>query len=202
MASVRLPRRAVASEGKWWSDAQKLETVQTFLVTGNIAMTARMLKIPEDTVRRWVKSVWWKEIVDELRVQDELTLSTRLAKIVTKTFDVVEDRLEHGDYVYDQKTGAMRRKPVNMRDAHKVGLDLANKREHLLSRQAPLASEEQVDAKLMKLAKSFADIVNKRDNSGAIDAEVKMVYPDGLSDSLHSGVQPEAAEELGSEEQR
>lgn len=183
MSERRLPRRAVSADGKWWSDAQKLETVKTFLMTGNLAMTARILKIPDDTVRRWVKTTWWTEIVDDLRTQDELLLSTRLQKIVSKTLDVVEDRLEHGDYVYDQKSGAMRRKPVALRDAHKVGLDLDNKRELILSRQAPRASEEQIDDKLLKLAKSFADIVNgrKTDNEQAVDVEAKVVSDEAVA---------------------
>lgn len=189
MANVRLPRRAVSHDGRWWSDSQKLECVKTFLMTGNIAMSSRILKIPEDTVRRWVKTTWWHEIVAELRTQEELTLTSRLAKVVEKTLEVVEDRLDNGDFVYDQKTGSMRRKPVNMRDAHKVGLDLANKRELMLQRQAPVASEEQIDDKLLKLAKSFADIVNGRKVlEEPVDVEAREVaQDDGLPDQVWTG---------------
>lgn len=183
----QLLRRPLASEGRWWSDGQKLEAVKTYLITGNVAMTARILKIPEDTLRRWVKSTWWVDIVAELRCQDELQLSTRFKKIVEKTLEVVEDRLENGDFVYDQKTGAMRRKPVAMRDAHKVGLDLDAKRDLILGRQAPQASNEQIDAKLSKLAQSFADIVNGRKNvEGAIDVEAKMVQDESLASEVLS----------------
>lgn len=194
VAKRQLARRAIKDEGKWWSDGQKLEAVKTFLVTGNVAMTARILKIPEDTLRRWVKTVWWTEIVADLRTQDELQLSTRFKKIVEKTLEVVEDRLEHGDFVYDQKTGAMRRKPVAMRDAHKVGLDLDAKRDLILGRQAPAASNEQIDAKLSKLAQSFADIVNGRkaiNTSDAIDVEVKesnSAVDEGWEEGLQEGV--------------
>lgn len=169
------PIRAVGAEGKWWSDTQKIEAVKTFLMTGNVAMTSRILKIPEPTMRLWTKSTWWAEIVDDLRSQDELILSQRLKKIVEKTFDVVEDRLEFGDYVYDQKSGEMRRKPVSLKDAHKVGLELDNKRDLIMNRQAPRASEEQIDDKLNKLAAKFAAIVNgKKDNSDVvIDVEIK-----------------------------
>lgn len=202
MSERRLPRRGVAQEGRWWSDAQKLETVKTFLMTGNLAMTARMLKIPEDTARRWAKSTWWVEIVDDLRTQDELLLSTRLQKIVAKSLDVVEDRLDNGDFVYDQKSGAMRRKPVALRDAHKVGLDLDAKRELILGRQAPRASEEQIDDKLLKLAKSFADIVNgKKNTSEAIDVEVRMAQDDGFPDEVYPHCGQDGFEEAGEETQ-
>lgn len=152
--------RAVGAVNKWWGDSQKMEAVKTFLMIGTVQGAARMLKIPEQTMYSWSRSPWWAEAIAEFKLQDQLVLSARLKKIVEKTFDVVEDRLEHGDFVYDQKTGAMRRKPVSMRDAHKVGLELDNKRTVLLDRAVPTASEEAVDDKLNKLAQKFADIVN------------------------------------------
>jgi transposase-like protein len=188
MTERRLARRAVSSEGKWWSDSQKLEAVQTYLMTGNQAMTARILKIPEETVRRWVKTTWWQDIVADLRIQDELKLSTRLKNIVDKTMSVIEDRLEHGDFVYDQKTGEMRRKPVAMRDAHKVGLDLDQRRDLVLQRAVPVASVEQIDDKLNKLAQKFADIVNGRKPASEepIDVESKMVPDEAIPDEVLS----------------
>jgi hypothetical protein len=171
---------------KHWGESQKLEACKTYLMTGNIAMTARMLKVPEVTVRYWAKSPWWKEMVDDLRSQDELVLSARLKRIVEKTFDVVEDRLEHGDYVYDQKTGEMRRKPVALRDAHKVGLELDNKRDLILSRSSPRASEEAIDDKLNKLAAKFAAIVQGRKppDEEIVDVESKVVSNEPLSSEV------------------
>src|SRR4030095_528452 len=121
--------RALAAKGAWWSDVQKLDCVKTWMMTGNIAMSARILKIPEPTVRLWSRSTWWQECVEDLKSQDRLTMSHRLQKLVDKSLDVVADRLDNGDFVYDQKTGEMRRKPVAMRDAPKVAMDLENKRD-------------------------------------------------------------------------
>lgn len=156
----------------WWSDKQKLETVQTYLMLGNAAMTARVLKIPEDTVYRWRKSAWWKEIEGELRVQDELQLSARLKKIVVSSLDAVEERLEHGDYVYDQKTGQMRRKPVSMKDAHKVSMDLIDKQSLINNRNMPSASEEQMNDKLAKMMLQFANFAKGQlDKNNTIDIQ-------------------------------
>jgi hypothetical protein len=178
--------RAVSAAGKWWSEPQKLEAVKTHLITGNLALTASMLKIPEDTLRRWIRMPWWAEVVADFKDQDELQLSARLKNIVNKTWDVVEDRLQNGDFVYDQKTGAMRRKPVAMRDAHKVGVDLHNQRELLLNKHAPRASEEAIDDKLNKLAAKFAAIVQGRQapSQEIVDVESKVVYPESLSDEV------------------
>lgn len=169
--------RSVKAVNKWWGDSQKIEAVQTYLMIGTVQGAARMLKIPEQTMYSWTRQPWWQEIVGELKLQDQLQLSSRLKKIVEKTFDVVEDRLEHGDYVYDQKSGEMRRKPVSMRDAHKVGLELDNKRTILLDRAVPTASEEAIDDKLNKLAEKFAAIVNgkKLTDEEPLDVEAREI---------------------------
>lgn len=199
--------RAVSAEGKWWSDSQKLETVKTWLLTGNLRLTANVVKIPEDTVRRWAKTTWWAAIVDDLHQEDQLLLSARLKKIVDKSFDVIEDRLDKGDFVYDQKTGQMRRKPVNMRDAHKVGVDLVDKREKLLSGHGPTASEEQVADKLLKLAEKFAELAGAKKletntvELEIVDAEVKEAHPGSIPDELSDDYRPDSPPEGMQEEE-
>jgi hypothetical protein len=156
----------------WWSDKQKLEAVQSYLLFGSVATTARVLKIPEQTMRNWKNTSWWKEIEGELKVQDEMQLSARLKKVMEKSLDAVDDRLDNGDFVFDQKTGSMQRKPVNMRDAHKVSMDLIDKRALLLNRNKPEASEEQMSDKLLKMMKQFADFATgKLEENKTIDVE-------------------------------
>src|ERR1700752_1201150 len=198
LSKRRLSRRSENAEGKWWSDSQKLECVKTFLMTGNIAMSARILKIPDDTVRRWAKTTWWEEIVDELRSQDELVLSARLQKIVNKSLDVVEDRLDKGDFVYDQKTGEMRRKPVSMRDAAKVMADSHTKRDLVLNRAQPQVSDEQVADKLLKLAERFAELAGqKKLEANTLEGEVhEVVLDNGDAPGIFPDDQPEDSQEM------
>lgn len=195
--------RAVGKANAWWSDSQKIEAVKTYLVLGKFSLTAATIKIPEQTLRTWSKSDWWAQIVDDLRLQDELVLSSRLQKIVDKTLDVVEDRLEHGDFVYDQKSGKMRRKPVAMRDAHKVALDMQDRRDVLLSRDRPMASQEQVADKLLVLAEKFAQMAASQQKSlEIIDvvAEVKNETPPVSSDSEDTN-RDESPEDILSEDE-
>lgn len=187
----------------WWSDTQKLEAVQTYLMLGNVCMTGRVLKIPEETVRRWRKTTWWKEIEGELRIQDEMQLSARLKRVMEKSLDAVDERLEKGDYVYNQKTGEMRRKPVSMRDAHKVSMDLIDKRNLLLNRNKPDASEEQMNDKLLKMMKQFADFAQgKLDKNNIVDIQIKetnenqMVSNEVVSDEILSDNGPSDIDEF------
>ena len=43
---TRRKKRDLKSEGKWWSESQKLEAATTFLAIGNGAQTAAALEIP------------------------------------------------------------------------------------------------------------------------------------------------------------
>jgi hypothetical protein len=159
LPSVR--KRAIGDKHKHYSDSQKIEAVTTYLALGELKLTANVLKIPEITLKVWKQKDWWKEIENDLRTQEDLQLSVRLQKIINKSFDQVEDRLSNGDFIYDQKTGQLVRKPVSMKDAHKVAVDLVDKRRVLIDRQPQTASVESVEAKLLKLAEKFAEIAGK-----------------------------------------
>lgn len=153
-------RRAVGSTKKRWSDSQKVEAVQTYLILGSLNLVSGALQIPFDTLKVWKASEWWKTMIEELRVQEDLQLSTRLKKIINRSYDVVEDRLEHGDFVYDQKTGKLRRKPVSMKDAHTVAKDMLVQQEHLIDRHMSetTVSVDKIEKRLADLAESFAKI--------------------------------------------
>lgn len=155
-------RRAVgAKTSKSWSDSQKIEAVTTYLAMGNLALTARLLKIPDYTLREWKTRDWWKDVEHELRLEENLQLSSRLQKIIQGSLAVTEDRIANGDYVYDNKTGSMIRKPVSMKDAHKVTMDMINKREDLTNQRPVQISNEALDERLAKLAKQFEEIAER-----------------------------------------
>lgn len=156
------PRRPISAKGKNWSDGQKLEAVQTYLMLGSVRTTAAVLNIPEITVKVWRTKSWWKDLEAELKLQDKLQLGTRLKKIAERSLEVVEDRLQNGNYIFDQKTGELVRVPVNLKDAHKVGVDSMNQREILERGQADNLNEGQIDNKLAELATKFAAMVNKK----------------------------------------
>lgn len=155
-------RPANASTNRSWSDKQKMEAVQSYLVVGNVAMVSRILGIPEITLRVWRRSDWWKDAYNELKQQERLELSNRMKKIVGASLSVVEDRLLNGDFQFDQKTGEVVRKPVNMKDAHKVAIDLQDRQEHLEKLEVgPKINDDGIEARLLKLAEKFADMATK-----------------------------------------
>ena len=157
------PVRSIeAKTNKSWSDKQKLEAVQSWLLLGNLALTSRVLGIPEVTLRLWKTTDWWKTTVAELKAQEDIQMSARLKKIVDASLMAVEDRLLNGDLMYDQKSGELIRKPVNIRDAHKVAVDLMDKKAVLEKAAAPVQEEQKDEDRLLKLAEKFADFVTQK----------------------------------------
>lgn len=159
-----LPSRSItAKTNRSWSDAQKLEAIQTYLTLGNLALTSRMLGIPEITLRVWKTTEWWKDQVNEIKSQEKIELSAKMKKIVQASLAVVQDRLENGDFQFDQKTGQTVRKPVNMKDAHKVAVDLQQRQEVLdKTTVETTAQDTTTEDKLLKLAEKFAELATKK----------------------------------------
>ncbi len=152
-------RRAVgAPTNKHWSDSQKIEAVQTYKALGNLVLTSNVLKIPEMTLRGWKQTQWWKELDQELDLQENVQLSANLKRILDKTLAVTEDRIVNGDFIYDNKTGQLIRKPVNLRDVHKVAMDMIDKRDALANRVPVQTTLEGIDDRLKKLAEKLSNI--------------------------------------------
>lgn len=157
-------RSVEAVTNRQWSDKQKMEAIQSWLVLGNLAMVSRLLGIPEVTIRSWKAASWWNDAVNELRSQEKIVLSNKLKAIVNASLAVVEDRLSNGDYMFDQKTGQTIRKPVNMKDAHKVAVDLQDRQETLekATQDTSVGSDESIEHKLVALADKFAELATKK----------------------------------------
>jgi len=149
-------RSIEAGTNKQWSDNQKMEAIQSYLLLGNLALTSRILGIPEITLRVWKRTDWWADMVNEIKSQDRIQLSSRMKKIVDASLTVVEDRLLNGDYQFDQKTGQNIRKPVNMKDAHKVAVDLQDRQDLIEKSQKPEITDEKIESRLLQLAETFA----------------------------------------------
>ena len=176
-------------------EAEKREAVQSYLLLGNLALTGRVLNIPEITLRQWKASPWWADMVAELKAQENLKLSVKMKEIVEASLNLVQDRIEHGDFVFDQKTGQVVRKPVSLKDAHKVAVDLVDRKDMLEKKAVEPTTDQGTDAKLERLAEKFAEFATKKltqklDNERTVDVEdVQEIINDlsGISLSRDAG---------------
>jgi hypothetical protein len=165
--SVSRRKRKVPGTTGHWSDNQKIEAVTTWLATGNMALTAAALGIPHITIRQWKAKPWWNEMVDSIRSEENLQLDAKLSKVVNKSVDALLDRVENGDFQYDQKKGVMVRKPVNARDASKITTEIIDRRELLQGKkQVKQDSTKLIEDRLLKLADEFTRFARAKEVVG------------------------------------
>lgn len=184
-------KKTKAGQPGHWDEKKRLEVLTTFMATGSQSLTSAMTKVPGETIRLWRKQDWWKERMQELQSDNTLQLDSRLTKVMDKALDAVVDRIENGEYMYDPRTGEIRRVPAKLRDLQKVAVDSIDKK-LLLTK----ANKEKQEAKqqitadhLVMLAREFAKFA-----TGKTPDEAKDVT------SVVEGEHHEVFEALGVEE--
>lgn len=141
-----------------WSPEARIQAVSQYLVLGNMALVSATTGIPHQLLRAWKGQPWWKDVENEVRATENLEMDNKLSKIVDRSLDAVLDRVENGEFVYNQKTGQIIRKPVNLKDAAKVSVDLITKRELLRGNATERKETTQISVaeQLKQLAVEFA----------------------------------------------
>jgi len=179
------PRRAVNAANEHWGDTQKMEAVEAYIMLGgNAKQTAVAIGVPHATLQRWRKTEWWRDLYDEVKQQDNISLSIRLQKIVARSLDLVEDRLDKGDIFYDQKLGQMVRKDVSLRDAHQVFKDSFLVKEAIEKPNTLLLDGESIGDKLSNLAAQFEKFAASAKAKPAIEV-TDVVFIEDSTDAVH-----------------
>lgn len=160
LANAPKRRRSTKPSNKHWSQQQKIEAVLTYLGTGSETKTAAATGIPKNTLHIWRYQPWWKELVLQIQEEKDDEINADIAKIIEKSMTTVADRLENGDFGFNQKTGEIFRKPVNLKDAHKVATDMIEKRNLLNGKPTSRSEKIETTNQLEFLAKKFAEFAS------------------------------------------
>ena len=159
-----------------WTQNQKLQAVSTYLMLGNMAETAVVTGIPLQTLKVWKTTDWFKEFSLQLQTEDIQQLDSNLKRIVNKALKATEDRLDHGDAQFDQKTGEIVRIPIKAQVALKIGTELLTKQQKLNENPIKEEINKTIDDRLLKLSEEFAKFASKRvAHSVPVDVEAKEV---------------------------
>lgn len=110
---------ATKEDGKYPIEA-KCNAVAVFAATGNLREVSRLTKIPLITLQNWQKQDFWQTQLDEVKREKALILQSKLGALTELALEKVHDRLENGDFVLNNKTGKIVRKPVGIKEATKV----------------------------------------------------------------------------------
>lgn len=170
-----------------WSDKSK--AVQLYMLNGNMRIVSEAMEIPYDTLSDWKHSDWWPQLVEELRAAKRAKTGVKLSNIIETSLEVVQDRLEHGDFILNNKTGKLERRQVSLRDAAAVT-------NNLLTRQLQMEeiadkmenTKATVQETLTLLAKEFQKMNKQKTKSLATDVEFKDVQ-DAIHEEREEGLQ-------------
>lgn len=161
------------------SNEKRYEIAKTLMSTGNNRLTAELHGINYSTLMGWKKQEWWKELWDQIKAEQRLELNSKLTGLAGLTIEILKDRLENGDYVLNNKTGEVVRKPVGIRDANNAMNSLLThmqKTDELDQKADQVAGTDDI---LKQLAREFSGFAKKKQQ--AVDVEFKEV-----TDALHA----------------
>lgn len=181
------------SMGGHHSDSTKIKVISTYLACGNWNLTADLCKVPLPTLNNWKVEPWFKELMDEIIISKKSETNKRLSKQVDLALNVVEDRLQNGDFQWDPKTSQMVRVPVKVRDAHRIAVDMIDRQEILEANIAKIQNKEAASQSnaLKDLAAAFEKFSNTiKTEQKTIDVTdvVEIVESDRTSEAeAHSG---------------
>jgi len=159
---IRLKKTKPHEPGHW-PERKKVEAVTTYLATGSLVQTAKIINVPTETVKAWKKSDWWKEMVGDIQSGEGQVADNKMSKVIDKTLDMLVTRLEDGDFQYDQKTGRLVKVPLKARDLERIASGLFDKRQ-LIRKQPTNIKEDDLNsaARLLNLAKQFAEFAGQK----------------------------------------
>lgn len=180
-------KKEKAGDHAWWPEKKKLEAVTTYLATGNLTLTASMINVPRETIKRWKTQEWWTEVVGQIADEENITLDAKLKRVLDKSLAAVEDAIDNGETVLG-KNGRPMRIPPRLRDVHRVSADLMERR-NIMKKASTLPQEsiQSTQDRLLKLADAFAQFVH---NNVKEEKVVTQVYEND------TGLPPEYSEAI------
>jgi hypothetical protein len=182
--SIQRARKHVHKPGYKFPVEKRIECVTKYLALGNLRLVSELTGVSYGLIREWRTAPWWYELEAEIKASRILQVDNKLSKIVDTSLSMVQDRLEFGDFVFNQKSGEVVRKPVSLRDATRTASDLMTRQVALhkeSSENTTSIATASVADQLKLLADEFAKF-NKR-NTGPVEEAV--VLSDGEHDAIY-----------------
>ena len=169
--------------GYKFSVEKRIEVISTWLALGNLRQAATICGVSYDLCLKWKTQPWWQDMIAEIQAARKFKVENKLNKIVDKALSVIDDRLENGDFVYNQKTGEVSRKPVSLKEARGAANDLMQRQVALSKLEIETQQAARTDSvkdQLAMLAQEFAKFNTKR---------TVEVIPNALHEERKTGLQ-------------
>ena len=140
--------------GSYYTDEQRRQAVIAYEVHGNLEHVERTIGIPARTISDWTKTDWWNHLTTEVRSQVSARIGSNITRILEKTLNSLDDRIDNGDVVLT-KDGEQRRIPMKGRDLAVTGAILFDKRQLLMNRATSISENRTVDGLATEMLAAF-----------------------------------------------
>lgn len=142
-----------------WTWEKKYAVVAIFSECGSLRETAEKAGVNAATIENWRKLPWWENMLREIRETYDAKLDNKLSKLIGKVLGTVEDRLDNGDQVLNQRTGKLEARPISARDAGTIASMLLDKQDRLRKTSTEsIIAQASVQDTLKMLAAEFTKL--------------------------------------------
>lgn len=120
--------------------AEQREVMTEFFLSGNLSAIARSRSIDYTSLLEMARLPWFSEEIRNLEREATAQLKVRLTKMLGKTLDQLENRLEFGDQVWRDQS--LRKVPVPARDLAAISTAIFSKKKMIEDSENGFGSNE------------------------------------------------------------
>ena len=168
--------------------AEKAEAAKKYMLLGNMRLVSELTGVPYNTLHDWRKQEWWGTLLEEIKAAQKAKRNNKLNEVIDESIELITDRIRNGDWVLNNKTGEVQRRPVSLRD-------IGNLTNQLITRQVQMEEinsrmdhqKETVQETLKALATEFAKWQRISNKKSATDVEVVNAVHDERETGLQEG---------------
>lgn len=162
-------------EGSIYDREFRYQFVSDYLLNPNMVKICEKHNVPYATATSWKSKNWWHDFCEEILLNHKEELLARQRKIIDKTYESIEERLENGDESYIPNEGHIRTK---VKANHLATIaDVTLKANQLLQGKATQISHITIESLADKLRTITQDAIDITPESQTIQ-QVKQIPQD------------------------
>jgi len=176
---------------KWFSEEDRIRVATVYAATGSAVKTSEITGIKAGTIRQWRMQEWWPQVIERIQSETDDELDVEFTKVVKKSLSEINERIDNGDWFFDQKEGKLERVPIKGKDLG-VLVSIAMEKRDLIRRKGKNAIEQ---ASTRELLQGIATEVRKftESKTHTIEGEIIDVGTGSTELQAHRGAEGNGA---------
>jgi len=146
-------RRNGLRKQRSYTDADRRKAAFQFALYGLMSKVSKEMNIPETTLSGWTREPAWDDHVAASRSEASDTLIAEFSQGAIEAVRACRERVQHGNWRYDTRTGSLVRVPMNGKDLMVVSAIATDKSQVLQGR--PSSITVSADSRLAALLDKF-----------------------------------------------